>query len=124
MYIQEQYDKLTAIYKSAESHYINRGTIVTEEDKQYLIHSQAFNAYDAAIVWADVWHKAVEQLLNSSLFNDCDSFCRYLITPVDWLSDKTDILNDIMMEILEESAFCGRSVSQIQCQFWHNTNMD
>ena len=92
--------------------------IVTEEDKQYLIHSQAFNAYDAAIVWANVWHKAVEQLLNSSSFIDCDSFCRYLITPVDWLYYNKDILNDKMMEILEESAFCGRSVSY-RYQFWH-----
>ena len=94
---------------------------ITEEDKQYLIHSQAFNAYDAATVWANVWHKAVEQLLNSSLFIDNDSFCQYLTAPVDWLSDKTDILNDIMIEILEESFFCGRSVSQIiiQYQSWH-----
>ena len=81
---QEQYDKLTTIYKKAVQSYIYRGANITEEDKQYLIHSQAFNAYDAAIVWADVWHKAVEQLLNSSLFNDNDSFCNYLITPVDW----------------------------------------
>ena len=85
---------------------------ITEEDKQYLIHSQAFNAYDAALVWANVWHKAVEQLQDSSLFIDTDSFCKYLATPVDWLSDKKDVLNEIMMEILEESVFCGRSVSQ------------
>ena len=110
---------MTAIYKTAIDRYINRGVIITEEDKQYLIHSQAFNAYDAAIVWADVWHRAVEHVLNSSLFIDNDSFCRYLINPVDWLSNKKDILNEIMMEILEESTFCGRSVSQIQCQFWH-----
>ena len=84
---------------------------ITEEDEQYLIHSQAFNAYDAALVWGNVWHKAVETLLNSSLFNDTDSFCKYLETPVDWLSDKKDILNEIMMEILEESVFCGNSVS-------------
>ena len=77
-----------------------------------MIHSQAFNAYDAAIVWANVWHKAVEQLLNPSLFNDSDSFCNYLITPVDWLSEKKDILNEVMMKVLEESVFCGNSVSQ------------
>ena len=102
---------MTTIYKEAVQRYIDRGANITEEDKQYLIHSQAFNAYDAAIVWANVWHKAVEQSLYSSLFNDSNSFCRYLITPVDWLSDKKDILNEKMMEILEESAFCGNSVS-------------
>ena len=89
---------------------------ITEEDKQYLIHSQAFNAYDAALVLANVWHKAVERLLNSS-FIDNESFCKYLKTPVDWLSDEKDLLNEIMMEILEKSVFCGRSVSQIHCQF-------
>ena len=96
----------------------------TEEDKQYLVHSQAFNAYDAAIVWADVWHKAVEQLLNSSLFNDSDSFCKYLTAPIDWLSDEEDMMNDIMLEILEESVFCGRSVSERQCQFGLITYMN
>ena len=98
--------------------------IITEEDKQYLVHSQAFNAYDAAVVWADVWHKAVEQLLNSSLFIDSDSFCKYLTAPVDWLSDEEDIINDIMLEILEESVFCGRSVSLLQCQFVMNTHIE
>ena len=102
---------MTTIYKEAVQRYVDRNVIITEEDKQYLIHSQAFNAYDAAIVWANVWHKAVEQLLNSSLFNDRDSFCRYIINPVDWLSNEKDILNEIMMKILEESTFCGRSVS-------------
>ena len=78
-----------------------------------MIHSQAFNAYDAALVWANVWHKAVEQLNNnlSLYYEDKDSFCNYLTSPVDWLSNKTDMLNDIMIEMLEESVFCGRSVS-------------
>ena len=82
---------------------------ITEEDEQYLIHSQAFNAYDAAIVWGDVWHRAVEQLNNS--YNDSGSFCNYLTAPVDWLSNETDMLNDIMIKMLEESVYCGRSVS-------------
>ena len=76
-----------------------------------MIHSQAFNAYDAALAWANVWHKAVQQLLNSSLFTDNDSFCEYLANPIDWLSDEKDILNEIMTKMLEESVFCGRSVS-------------
>ena len=76
-----------------------------------MIHSQVFNAYDAALVWVDVWHKAVEELMNSSLFNESDSFCEYLTNPVDWLSNQKDKLNEEMMEILNDSVFCGRSVS-------------
>ena len=84
---------------------------LTEEDRQYLLHSRAPNAYDAVAVWAQAWHAAVEELIEDS--DDLNATCASITS-----NDVRDseILTKKMLEILGESVYCGVSVSlTMQC---------
>lgn len=81
----------------------------TKEDRQYLIHSRAFNAYDAVVLWAVTWHAAVMKLLNST--NDSLPICQSITTPLKQSNAELDIVSQTMTEILENNVYCGVSVS-------------
>ena len=81
----------------------------TEEDRQYLIHSRALNAYDAVVLWAVTWHAAVLKLLNST--NDSLPICQSIATPLKQSNAGLDIVSQTMTEILENNVYCGVSVS-------------
>ena len=82
---------------------------ITEEDRQYLIHSRALNAYDAVVLWAVTWHAAVMKLLNST--NDSSPICQSITTPLKQSNAELDIVSQTMTEILENNVYCGVSVS-------------
>ena len=88
--------------------FFSRDTNITEDDRQYLLHSHAPNAYDAVALWTLIWHDAVEDLLNKS--NDTSATCDAISSndPRD-----SEILTEKMIDILEHNIYCGVSVSII-----------
>ena len=105
MLFQEQLERYDSLFDTSILYYFNDPTL-TEEDKQYLLHSRAPNAYDAVAVWALAWHAAVEELIEES--NDLNATCASITS-----NDVRDseILTKKMLEILGESVYCGMSVS-------------
>ena len=101
---------LQNIFDVTQTNFVDANFVnITEEDRQYLIHSRAPNAYDAVVLWAVTWHAAVLKLLNST--NDSSPICRSIATPLKQSNAGLDIVSQTMTEILENNVYCGVSVS-------------
>ena len=103
--LQKLLERYGSLFDTSISLYFNDPTL-TEEDRQYLLHSRAPNAYDAVAVWALAWHAAVEELLEES--NDLNATCASITSSN--VRD-SEILTEKMLEILGENVYCGMSVS-------------
>ncbi|XP_019863258.1 PREDICTED: gamma-aminobutyric acid type B receptor subunit 2-like [Amphimedon queenslandica] len=80
---------------------------ITEEDRQYLIHSRGTNAYDAIGLFYSTWHAAAQRLLSST--NDVTAICDSMSKPIRDSNDQLDLLSKTMVDILETHVFCGVS---------------
>lgn len=85
---------------------------ITPEDRLFLLHSRLLYVYDVIILYAAAFNAAIGDL-NAELGNvtedENDDFCGALVTPLK--PNTANILTEKMNEILNNSAFCGYSVS-------------
>ena len=108
---QVQINSFHALFNFSHEFFFFPNFNLTEEDRQYLLHSRAPNAYDAVAVWALAWHAAVEELIEES--DDLNATCASITSNH---ARDSEILTKKMLEILGENVYCGVSVSlTMQC---------
>ena len=81
---------------------------ISDDDIKFALHSRLAHCYDATRLMGTVWFRAHERLTNESLHQN--EVCNYLREPLRLFPDN-DRLTYHMEQILNESAYCGLTVS-------------